>query len=311
MIGTDPSRAAEILRAGGLVALPTETVYGLAADARQPDAVRRIFTTKGRPADHPLIVHIADAALLHEWARDIPEYARLLAAAYWPGPLTVILHKQPDVLDLVTGGQGTVGIRIPAHTLTLRVLRELGSGVAAPSANKFGKVSPTTAQHVSADLGEAFGAEGGYILDGGPCLVGVESTIIDCTGPLPRLLRAGAVSASMVEETTGLALLNSDGSVRAPGTLPSHYSPNANIHIVSADDLDEYPGAGLIAMHNVHTPHGMTRLLSARDEGEYARGLYSALRKADELGLADACAVLPASDGLGAAIQDRLRRAAY
>lgn len=311
MLGIDAKVAAERLRSGGLVALPTETVYGLAADARQADAVRRIFEVKGRPADHPLIVHIADGSLLGDWATQVPNYARLLAAAYWPGPLTLILTKRPDVLDVVTGGQSTVGIRVPAHTLTLRVIRELGSGVAAPSANRFGKVSPTTAQHVQADIGSSLSDERDYILDGGPCLVGVESTIVDCTGPLPRLLRAGAISAAMIEEATGLDLLSSDGSIRASGSLPSHYAPNASVIITTQDQLEHYPQAGLVAMHEVQTPGNMTRLLDALDEGEYARGLYAALRTADELNLTQVCAVLPPAAGLGAAISDRLQRAAY
>ena len=311
MLGNDAKVAAERLRSGGLVALPTETVYGLAADARQADAVRRIFDVKGRPADHPLIVHIADGSLLGEWAAQVPNYAHLLAAAYWPGPLTIILPKRPEVLDVVTGGQATVGIRVPAHTLTLRVIRELGSGVAAPSANRFGKVSPTTAQHVQADIGSSLSEERDYILDGGPSLVGVESTIVDCTGPLPRLLRTGAISAAMIEETTGLELLSADGSIRVSGSLPSHYAPNASVIITTQDQLQNYPQAGLIAMHDIQTPADMTRLLDALDDGEYARGLYAALRTADELNLTQVCAVLPTNVGLGAAISDRLQRAAY
>lgn len=310
MIGTDVQRAAAVLRAGGLVALPTETVYGLAADATNAAAVARIFSTKGRPADHPLIVHLASADDLDAWARDIPTWARLLAAAYWPGPLTLILPKQAGVLPDVTGGQDTVGLRVPAHPLTHEVLRLLGTGVAAPSANRFGRVSPTTVEHVRADLGELL-RDDDYLLDGGPCAVGVESTIIDCTGPRPRLLRAGAVTSAMVEETTGLEVLAADGTIRASGTLASHYSPHATVHIVTPSELDAHPGAGLIAPATVPTPAGMARLLAARDLGEYARDLYGALRASDELGLSDVCAVLPDAVGLGAAIRDRLARAAH
>lgn len=310
MLGTNVQRAAAVLRAGGLVALPTETVYGLAADATNADAVARIFAVKGRPSDHPLIVHIADLAGIDEWAADVPAWARLLAAAYWPGPLTLILVKQPHVLGAVTGGQGTVGLRVPAHALTREVLQLLGTGVAAPSANRFGRVSPTTAAHVQADLGGFLTAED-YLLDGGPCAVGVESTIVDCTGAAPRLLRAGAITVNMIEETTGLQVLDSDGRVRAPGTLASHYSPRATVHIVDEQELPGFPDAGLIAAASIATPTGMTRLLAADDAGHYARNLYAALRASDDLGLHDVCAVLPDESGLGAAVRDRLARAAH
>jgi L-threonylcarbamoyladenylate synthase len=310
MIGTDVQRAAASLRAGGLVALPTETVYGLAADATNAAAVARIFTIKGRPADHPLIVHLASVDEIDEWAERIPAWARLLAAAYWPGPLTLILPKRPHVLSDVTGGQDTVGLRVPAHALTREVLRLLGTGVAAPSANRFGRVSPTTIEHVQADIGDLLG-EGDYLLDGGPCLVGVESTIVDCTGDAPRLLRAGAVTVAMIAETTGLDVLGTDGRIRASGTLASHYAPAATVHIVRADELGRFPGAGLIAPASVPTPPGMTRLLEAEDAGAYARGLYAALRASDAAGLSDVCAVMPDDEGLGAAVRDRLARAAH
>ena len=310
MLGTNVQRAAAVLRAGGLVALPTETVYGLAADATNADAVARIFAVKGRPSDHPLIVHIADLAGIDDWADDVPAWARLLAAAYWPGPLTLILRKQPHVLGAVTGGQDTVGLRVPAHALTREVLRLLGTGVAAPSANRFGRVSPTTVAHVQADLGEFLTADD-YLLDGGPCAVGVESTIVDCTGAAPRLLRAGAITVDMLEETTGMEVRESDGRVRAPGTLASHYSPRATVHIVDEQELPGFPDAGLIAAASIATPTGMTRLLAAENAGDYARNLYAALRASDDLGLHDVCAVLPDESGLGAAVRDRLVRAAH
>lgn len=309
-MGADATRAAAVLRAGGLVALPTETVYGLAADATNATAVARIFEVKGRPANHPLIVHLAAVEQLDDWAQRVPDWARLLATAYWPGPLTLILPKQAHVLDDVTGGQNTVGLRVPAHALTRQVLELLGTGVAAPSANRFGKVSPTTVEHVRADLDGLLDARD-YLLDGGPCLVGVESTIVDCTGAAPRLLRAGAITAGMIEQTTGLDVLEADGKVRASGTLASHYAPTATVHIVGRDELSRFPGAGLIASAAVATPSGMTRLLSADDAGEYARGLYAALRASDEAGLSDVCAVLPDEAGLGAAVRDRLARAAH
>jgi len=240
----------------------------------------------------------------------VPAWARLLAAAYWPGPLTLILPKRPHVLDDVTGGQDTVGLRVPAHALTREVLRVFGTGVAAPSANRFGRVSPTTIEHVQADIGELLD-DRDYLLDGGPCQVGVESTIVDCTGDAPRLLRAGAITVEMIAETTGLDVLGADGRVRASGTLASHYAPAAVVHIVRADELDGFPGAGLIAAASVPTPTGMTRLLEAEDAGAYARGLYAALRAADEAGLTDVCAVMPDDTGLGAAVRDRLARAAH
>ena len=310
MFGTDVEAAAAALRRGSLVALPTETVYGLAADARNPSAVARIFAVKGRPADHPLIVHIASSQDVDAWATSVPHYARLLLAAYAPGPLTVIVPKRTEVPDIVTGSQPTVGLRVPAHPLTHAVLQQFGGGVAAPSANRFGHVSPTTIEHVRADLGAAL-HEDDYLLDGGPCSVGVESTIVDCTGPLPRLLRAGAVTRDMVASTTGLDVLESDGSIRASGTLASHYAPRARVHIVEAGTVMDAPGAGFIARADQPTPPGMVRLLTAADDGAFARDLYSALRAGDDAGLTDLYAVLPAEVGLGEAIRDRLQRAAH
>lgn len=302
--------AVTALRNGGLCVVPTETVYGLAADARNEGAVRRIFETKGRPADHPLIVHIASAADVDDWAREIPAYARLLAAAYWPGPLTLILPKASSVPMIVTGGQDTVGIRIPAHPLTRELIATLDSGIAAPSANRFGKVSPTTLQHVLADIGPLLHATDA-LLDGGPCTIGVESTIVDCTGPNPRLLRTGAITVAMIEESTGLDVVATDGSVRASGTLASHYAPSAAVIVCTSDAVPTASGAGLIAMRDIPTPEGMHRLLSAADLGEYARGLYAALREADLQALPKIVAVLPSDEGLGSAIRDRLGRAAH
>ena len=302
--------AVAALKAGALCVIPTETVYGLAADARNADAVRRIFSTKGRPADHPLIVHLADNHDIDAWAIDIPHYARLLAAAYWPGPLTLILRKHASVLDIVTGGQDSVGLRVPAHDLTRAVIAQLGSGIAAPSANRFGKVSPTTAQHVIDDIGELL-LPTDAVLDGGPCSIGVESTIVDCTSTHPRMLRSGALTTAMVEETTGLDVLAADGTIRASGTLASHYAPTARVHIAESSSIPTIAGAGLIALREIPTPAGMERLLAAADDGEYARGLYSALRSADAHRLTDVVAVLPSHAGLGSAIRDRLARAAH
>lgn len=308
MQGIDGAVAA--LRAGALCVIPTETVYGLAADARNEAAVTRIFSTKGRPADHPLIVHLADSRDIDAWARKIPHYARLLAAAYWPGPLTLILPKHQDVPAIVTGGQDSVGLRVPAHELTRTVIAELGSGIAAPSANRFGKVSPTTAQHVIDDIGELL-QSGDAVLDGGPCTIGIESTIVACTGAQPRMLRTGAITSSMIEETTGLDVLAADGTIRASGTLASHYAPAARVHIAEPRAVPTIPGAGLIALREIPIPAGMVRLLEAADDGAYARDLYAALRSADARGLRDVVAVLPTDAGLGSAIRDRLTRAAH
>lgn len=304
------TNAMTALRNGGVCVVPTETVYGLAADARNAAAVRRIFEIKGRPADHPLIVHLAHASDVDAWARDVPHYARLLTTAYWPGPLTVILNRQPHVLDIVTGGQDTVGLRVPANELTRRVISAIGSGLAAPSANRFGKVSPTTVQHVLDDLGPLL-TDRDAVLDGGPCAIGVESTIVDCTGAQPRLLRSGAVTVDMIEQTTGLEVLAADGRIRASGTLASHYAPNARVLIAEPGDLPDVPGAGVIALATVPTPAGTHRLLAAANDSEYARNLYAALRQADAQQLSTVIAVLPDSAGLGAAVRDRLQRAAH
>ena len=302
--------AVSAIAAGGLCIVPTETVYGLAADAANAEAVQRIFDLKGRPADHPLIVHIAAAEDLDRWATSIPSYARLLGAAYWPGPLTLILPRQPEVLDIVTGGQDTVGLRVPAHDLTRELIRLTGTGLAAPSANRFGRVSPTTVEHAIEELGDLL-TERDAVLDGGPCIIGVESTIVDCTGVRPRLLRTGAVTADMIEQTTGLEVLAADGRIRASGTLASHYAPNARVLIAEPGDLPVVPGAGVIALATVPTPAGTHRLLAATDDGEYARNLYAALRQADAQQLSTVIAVLPDSAGLGAAVRDRLQRAAH
>lgn len=305
----DITAAVAALRNGGVCVVPTETVYGLGADATNPAAVRRIFEIKGRPADHPLIVHIASASDLDRWASVVPDYARLLAAAYWPGPLTLVLTKSSEVLPIVTGGQDTVGVRVPAHPLMRNVITALGSGIAAPSANRFGRVSPTTAQHAIADIGEYL-ADTDYVLDGGPCAIGVESTIVDCTGDRPRLLRNGAITAAMIEETTGLDVLSADGSVRASGTLAGHYAPSARV-IIATDVIPELPHAGFIALETIATPPDMVRLLSAKDVGAYARDLYGALRAGDARHCSDIVAVLPDDEGLGSAIRDRLARASH
>ena len=308
--------AAASLLAGNLVAFPTETVYGLGADACNPDAVARIYSVKGRPADHPLIVHVSSMDALGDWAADVPGYAISLARDFWPGPMTLIMKRSGLAGDFVTGEQETVGVRVPDHPVALGLLEAFarvgGKGVAAPSANRFGNVSPTTAQAVADELSEYL-SEVDQILDGGPCEVGVESTIIDCSGELPSILRPGAVTAAMIEESTGLVVGNSgsfsefEGAevIRVSGSLDSHYAPAARVV------LDQTPaaGQGFIAVVDVETPKGVVRLASPKSDEEFARVLYAALRAADEQGLKTVVVAQPAGDGIAIAIRDRLFRA--
>jgi L-threonylcarbamoyladenylate synthase len=314
---TDPERAADALRAGRLAVLPTETVYGLGARAADPGAVARVYAVKGRPADHPLIVHLPTGADLVGWAVDVPDYARRLAQTFWPGPLTLVLRRGPRTGLHVTGGTDTVGLRVPDHSLTLEVLRQLGEGVAAPSANLFGQVSPTTAGHVLDEIGQRLVPGLDVVLDGGPSRVGVESTIVDATGAAPRLLRPGAVTPAQVEATAGVAVSLEPSPVRAPGTLAAHYAPRAQVLLVSSDVVQEHdpwqgrPTRGLLAPAHVATPPGLVRLSAPVDEAAYAAVLYSALREADALRLRSVIVVPPAGPGLAEAIRDRLTRAAH
>jgi L-threonylcarbamoyladenylate synthase len=303
--------AAAHLLAGDLVAFPTETVYGLGADACNASAVARIYSVKGRPADHPLIVHVPSMDALGDWASDVPEYAISLARDFWPGPMTLIMKRSALAADFVTGGQDTVGVRVPAHPVALGLLEAFarvgGKGVAAPSANRFGNVSPTTAQAVSDELSDYL-SDADQILDGGACDVGVESTIIDCTGDAPRILRPGAITQEMIEYSTGLGVLDADGvAIRVSGSLDSHYSPQARVV------LDQSPtaGQGFIAMSDVATPDGVVRLAVPQSHVEFARVLYSSLRAADEQGLATVVVQQPQGDGIAIAIRDRLKRAAH
>lgn len=313
LLTTDPDRAARCLAAGGLVALPTETVYGLAADADQPDAVARIFIVKGRPANHPLIVHLPDDEALDAWARDIPDAARELAAACWPGPLTLLLWRAARVPDTVTGGRDTVGLRVPAHPTTLRVLHDLSerrgapAGVAAPSANRYGAVSPTTAEHVIRDLGERLDPAYDAVLDGGPCGVGVESTIVDCTTNPPQLLRPGAITRRDVEVILGTPLAEAAGPSRAAGMVTAHYAPHARVHLVDEPEAAAAVAAALAAGGAIVSVIGADGI---HDPAVYAHSLYAWLRAADERGATDIVAILPAATGLGPAIRDRLTKAA-
>jgi L-threonylcarbamoyladenylate synthase len=301
--------AAGVLISSGLVAFPTETVYGLGADACNAAAVARIYSVKGRPADHPLIVHVASMGALGDWAADVPAYAIALARDYWPGPMTLVAHRSSLAADFITGGQDTVGVRVPNHPVALGLLeafaRAGGKGVAAPSANRFGNVSPTTAQAVSDELSDYL-ADGDVILDGGACAVGVESTIIDCTGEVPKILRPGAITQEMIEHTTGLGVLGADGAaIRVSGSLESHYSPIAKVVL----DQSPVAGQGFIAMADVASSAGIIRLAAPTTHEEFARVLYSALRSADEQGLNTVVVAQPAGNGLAIAIRDRLQRA--
>jgi L-threonylcarbamoyladenylate synthase len=301
--GTDITLAARVLREGGLVAFPTETVYGLGADASSPAAVRKIFAVKGRPPGHPLIVHLAPGTDLDGYAAGVPAAARALAARFWPGPLTMILRRGPKIAPEVTGGGATVGLRMPQHPLAQQLLAAFGGAVAAPSANRFGRISATTADHVAAELGDDID----YLLDGGACEVGVESTIVDLSGgpgALPVLLRPGGLGRDELERALGVRVADAGADApRAPGTLPSHYAPRARVVAVP---LAEVPAAVAAA-----AARGTVAVLSLPDDlDEAARRLYASLRELDATGVDVIVAALPPEVGIGAAIADRLRRAA-
>ena len=302
------ARAAQSLKSGSLVAFPTETVYGLGGDATNAEAIARIYQVKGRPADHPLIVHLADMQDVAEWSDDIPDYAISLARAFWPGPMTLILKRSHLAKDFITGGQDTVGLRVPNHTVALALLNEFkkigGKGIAAPSANRFGHVSPTTAQAVSDELSQYLSPED-LLLDGGPSLVGVESTIIDCTTEHPKILRPGAITEEMIEEATKLDLSYDATEIRVSGSLENHYSPSAQVLL----DISPEKGDGFIALSTTQTPDGVIRLASPSTNDEFARVLYSALRSADQQSLRRVVVHQPSGDDISVAIRDRLLRA--
>ena len=300
---------------GDLVAFPTETVYGLGADALNKDAIARIYKVKGRPEGHPLIVHISSLGNLDKWARDIPEYAVNLARAFWPGPMTLILPRTDLAKDFITGGQNNVGIRVPAHTVALELLKEFeslgGLGVAAPSANRFGAVSPTSASAVEIELAD-FLSETDQILDGGPCLVGVESTIINCTQKKPSILRPGAVTKEMIEDNLGITIcLNTSNSesiqIKAAGLLESHYAPKAKVFLTGSPTI----GDGFIALDSFTTPSGAIRVAAPKTNEEFARVLYEAFRLADFKGLRRVFVIPPTGGGIAVAINDRLSKSAF
>ena len=310
---TEIAEACAALRRGEVIGLPTETVYGLAGDAARADAVRRIFATKGRPADHPLIVHLAEAAQLTHWAREVPDAAHRLAAAFWPGPLTMILKRASHVLDLVTGGQDTVGLRVPNHAVALALLQAYGGGLAAPSANRFGHVSPTTAQHVR----DEFGAAVPVVLDGGPCKVGIESTIVDLSGDAPRILRPGQIGADAIAQVLGMPVATGaqQASPRVSGSLASHYAPDTPAERVPTDRLDtlirQAHGSGesvrVLALR--HLPNGVHGLVMPNDPELYARHFYAALRSLDAEGAERLLIELPPQEPGWLALHDRIARA--
>jgi len=306
--------AAKSLEQGNLVAFPTETVYGLGADATNKDAVARIYDVKGRPTGHPLIVHISSTNNLDKWAQQIPEYAITLARTFWPGPMTLILPRTELAKDFITGGQDNVGIRVPSHPLALSLLKEFeslgGLGIAAPSANRFGKVSPTSAQAVQEELAEYLTPDD-LILDGGPCQIGIESTIIDCTKQTPQILRPGGVTQEQITELINLEpdkkSYTHSSDVKAPGLLESHYSPKAKVFLSGTPQ----PGDGFLALSSIATPTGAIRLATPVSDEDYARQLYSAFRLADSKKIERIFAVPLENEGIAVAINNRLSKAAH
>ena len=299
---------------GNLVAFPTETVYGLGADATNKDAVARIYKVKNRPVGHPLIVHISSVELLNKWARDIPDYAIKLARAFWPGPMTLILPRTELAKDFITGGQDNVGIRVPSHTVALSLLREFeargGSGVAAPSANRFGAVSPTTASAVMTELADYLSLSD-QILDGGACLVGIESTIIDCTQSKPSILRPGAITKEFIEEILGFSIdrvfsKSLTHHIKASGLIESHYAPKARVILSGTPCF----GDGLIALDKYSTPDGVLRLANPKTNIEFAQVLYEAFRLSDKNKIERVFVIPPVGGGIADAINDRLGKAA-
>jgi L-threonylcarbamoyladenylate synthase len=312
----DIEHAAAVLKSGGLVAFPTETVYGLGADASNPAAVAKIFAVKGRPATHPVIVHLADAVQAANWAREIPEAARALARRFWPGPLTVILKRALRVSDVVTGGQDTVALRVPSHPVALQLLARFGGGIAAPSANRHGRVSATTAAHVRSEFGDAIDC----VLDGGEAAVGIESTIVDLSGAQPVLLRPGWITPAQLEEALGVPLGERDaGAPRAPGTLARHYAPQTMLIVTDFDLLMELAATltrvgkrvAVLALTERRPVHeGLVWTAAPADPAAYAHTLYANLRALDEAGCATILVEQPPQTAEWMAINDRLARAA-
>jgi L-threonylcarbamoyladenylate synthase len=313
------TRAVQVLRRGGLVAIPTETVYGLAADADNEQAVRALFAAKGRPADHPVIVHIAGVEAIDAWARDVPESARTLAAAFWPGPLTLLLKRSARARDIVTGAQDTVGLRAPLHPWMRAVLREFGGGLAVPSANSFGRISPTIAQHVIDDLGIKPRGKVDLVLDGGACMVGIESTIVDLSTAVPTLLRPGSITREQLQAVIGRQVLDADAlAPRASGRLEKHYAPRTPLSMLALDELamklaspSEKRLAVLAPLHLLQDCRAQVTLAIAASEDatEYAHSLYANLHRLDKSGADKLLVAAPPATGPWEAVHDRLQRA--
>jgi L-threonylcarbamoyladenylate synthase len=317
MITNDIAQAVTALASGKLCAIPTETVYGLAANALDEAAVARVFAAKERPADHPLIVHVATASDVSEWITELPQWAIDLTTAVWPGPLTIVGPRTTLASNAVTGNQDTVAVRVPSHPLAQELLQQLKTqgikGLVAPSANRFGHVSPTSAVHVSADLGEYLDAHGDLILDGGDCQVGVESTIVLATRSQPVILRPGAVTAADIKRITGVEVSQeTTNAPRVSGALDSHYSPTAQVILIAnASEIELESNAGFLALAQTPTPTGLTRLATPTTIEDFAHELYSSLRAGDDLNLKTIYVVPPSGVGLAQAINDRLQRAAF
>jgi len=315
-VTTDVELAVAALASGHLCAIPTETVYGLAANALDQSAVARVFQAKGRPVDHPLIVHVANLEQVSRWITHLPDWAQNLVAELWPGPLTLVGYRTKLATDAITGGQETVAVRIPSHPIAQQVLSELAAqgilGLVAPSANRFGHVSPTSANHVEIDLGEYLGAHGDLILDGGDCEVGLESTIVLATNEQPVILRLGAITAQDIVRITGIAVSEEvENLPRVSGALDSHYAPRAKV-ILLTDLLQAFSeNSGLLALAEFATPAGVHRLAAPNSVTDYAHDLYTALRAGDDLNLGTIYVVPPLGTGLAQAITDRLERAAF
>jgi L-threonylcarbamoyladenylate synthase len=309
-------QAVHLLKSGELVAFPTETVYGLGADASNPSAIAKLYAAKGRPTNHPVIVHIADSSQLSVWASSVPENALKLANKFWPGPLTLILPKAAHVRDEITGGQRSVGLRMPAHPLALELLKAFGGGVIAPSANKFGRLSPTTAEDVRSE----FQDQVALVLDGGPCQVGIESTIVDLSSSQPMILRPGMIEQSEIESIIGEVLtpqrlVPDQSRTRAPGGLPSHYAPTTPLKLVDAAELSRITNssdhrARVAVMAFTPPPVSMNWIVADRDPHVFARDLYKNLRQLDRLQLEQIVVEAPPANSHWDGIRDRLERAA-
>jgi len=306
--------AVRVLRQGGLVALPTETVYGLAADAKNPAAVAKVFAAKGRPGNHPLIVHLGSAAELEEWAQNIPEVAWKLAEAFWPGPLTLLLCRKPQVPDAIVGGQPTIALRVPSHPLALAVLQAFQSGLVAPSANTFGRLSPTLAQHVQQDLQNKVD----LVVDGGPCSIGIESTIVDLSQNTPGIARPGGLSAEALAKVLGFFPQPCQRATATPGSLRAHYAPKTQLILEKPEALEACAAqlcaqgkrVAVLHPHKMALPENAQWVCLPKDLSQFAHAFYSTLHAVDKQPFDVLLMSLPEADGLGSALCDRLVRAA-